>query len=187
VRARTGALLAAAALAACALGGTQALWRDGGAGGLGSLAAGDLDVALAGSPAWADVSPGAPAHAVDPARFLAMPGDVLTMTQPVATVLDGENIAGRLTVSWEDDGGVPAGVDATYRVLGADGRPATAATALGESVDVAVPAGERTWQVVVELALADVPVTYAAGPVPGAPAPLAELELDVDLVQVRGA
>ncbi|HLT83411.1 MAG TPA: alternate-type signal peptide domain-containing protein [Phototrophicaceae bacterium] len=115
-----GPLVAAAALLAGAVGagGTVALWSSDGSSPMGVVTAGDLDIDLVGSPVWRETSAdvtGTP-RAIEPADFLARPGDTVTLAQDFRTELQGDNMLGRITVDWEQPPALAVGVSATYSV-----------------------------------------------------------------------
>lgn len=140
---------------------TYSLWAGDSAGSAGVITAGDLDIALRPDGfAWEETSPdvGAPRSGTAPesfAAFVAMSGDSFTVSQEFTTTLEGDNLLGRLTVGWAAPPDLPAGVSATYRVLGA-GNQVQAAARLGEPVEVRdLPVGTGTWTVEVDLDLAE--------------------------------
>lgn len=117
-------LVAAAALLAGAAGagGTAALWRTDGSEPLPQLVAGDLAIDLVGPSAWLETSADVPTapRPIDPATFLARPGDAVTLRQQFTTGLSGDNLSGLLAVGWDDAPSLPAGASATYAVRDAD-------------------------------------------------------------------
>jgi len=168
MRAPRWLVLSAAGLlvAGGAAGITYALWGDGASAAAGVIRSGTLDLQLTGYPTWAETSSDvAPVDrhsgTVDASLtvdHLTTPGDTITITQPFTTVLDGDNLAARLTVGWAN-GSVPVTVggrvSATYRVTMPDGTT-SAATPLGTAVtmpgapDNLVPAeAAGTWTLVV--------------------------------------
>lgn len=107
-------------LAALAGGGTTfSLWNTDGGSAVGQIVSGDLDLTLVGAADWDETSPDvvAPQQDIDPAAFLARPGDSFRITQDVESTLRGDNMLGRVRVSWQGDAALPAGVTATYTVL----------------------------------------------------------------------
>lgn len=190
---RGRAVLAAGALAVAlsAGGGTHALWSDQDAAGHGPAAvlrAGHLDVAL-GRAAWSETSPdvvGTP-RSIDPATFLAMPGDTVVLRQNFATTLTGDNITAELSVRWSRGADVPEGVSATYRIHG-DATAPTDPVPVGQRVVLPqLPAGERPWNVQVTFALdPGSHVHYAEDPIPARLTTLADLgDMEIELRQVR--
>lgn len=183
---RRRAVLAAGALAV-ALGagaGTHALWSDAEVADAAPLRAGDLDVVL-GEATWTDASSDVAEAPIDPATFLAMPGDVVVLNQDFVTVLVGDNLAGELIVHWADGASVPAGVSATYQIHDDAGPAVREPVAVGESVVLpTVPAGEAAWSLTVELAVSP-EAAYAQGPVTAGPTPLVDLgQVVLELRQV---
>lgn len=186
-----GALAAGAlAVALVSTGGTYALWSDQDSAGAGVLRAGDLDVAL-GQASWSETTPGVTgtSRSIDPADFLAMPGDTIVLRQDFVTTLVGDNLAGELTVHWnQQDADLPDGVTATYQVHDDDGAAVTGPVRVGEAVVLPeVPVGEASWSMTVEFVLGpDADVAYAEGEAPEGPTPLADLgEMVIDLHQMR--
>ena len=163
--ARHGSVAAAAAGLVTALvvgAGTHALWsgRDTASGGV--LTAGDLDAEL-GQGTWEQVTPGVPAPASgqitgDVLDFVAMPGDVVRLVQPVTTRLRGDNL--RAGFSVRHLGSVDSSrYTSSFHVEDADGRqvaPATGDAPAGTLVEVPAIAGDdagvaHQWQVVVRV------------------------------------
>jgi alternate signal-mediated exported protein len=103
--ARTKGIVAIAAGTALLLGGggTYAYWSTQQALTAGTVESGDLDLAL-GSGTWTiqGVLDGAPTAVADPANVRIVPGDVLTLTQPVTVTLVGDTIEADLAVSAAD-------------------------------------------------------------------------------------
>jgi len=146
---------------------TYAWWDDGGVAAAGTLRTGDLDVELVGAATWQETSadvaaPRTVATLADgvTADHLATPGDTLTLTQRFVPRLDGDNLAARLTVAWDDGYPGPGqDVTATYRVQ-APRAAATAPVPVGTAVvlpappDSLTPAGTQdleAWTLVVTL------------------------------------
>lgn len=183
---RRRAVLGVGALAV-ALGagaGTHALWSDAEVAGAASLRVGDLDVVL-GAATWSDASSDVAETPIDPATFLAMPGDVVVLTQDFVTVLVGDNLAGELFVHWADGASVPVGVSVTYQIHDDAGAAVRGPVAVGESVALEpVPVGEAAWSLTVELVVHP-EVAYAQRPVTAGPVPLADLGVVLELRQVR--
>ncbi|HLS25635.1 MAG TPA: alternate-type signal peptide domain-containing protein [Beutenbergiaceae bacterium] len=105
---RTKGLLAGAAGAALLLGGgTFALWSDSEQVDGGSITAGNLDVALVGDVAWADVSADRDdsPHGIDLSEFRIVPGDTIQGEFGFEAALEGDNMVAELTL----DGGAAAG------------------------------------------------------------------------------
>lgn len=131
-------LVAAAGLLAGAVGagGTAALWVSDGTSPLGQLVAGNLEVDLLGAATWQETSADvatAP-RTIDPATFLARPGDTVTVEQRFTTELRGANMSGVLRVARDGGPQLPAGVFATYTVRDA------ADVAVVEDVPLGTPA-----------------------------------------------
>jgi alternate signal-mediated exported protein len=106
---RTKGVVAIAAGAVLLLGGgtTLAYWTTTQTLDAGSIQSGDLNLAL-GTGTWTiDGAIGGPAPVADPANVRIVPGDVLTLTQPVTVTLVGDTIEGLLTVDTDD--ALPAG------------------------------------------------------------------------------
>jgi len=161
-RRRRGSLpiVAGAALLAGAVGagGTVALWHAAAELPLGTVTTGNLDIDTVGGTVWHETSPDVPdaPRRIDPATFLARPGDSLLMSQRLTTELEGDNMLGRLSVGWERVPALPDGVTATYSVLDAAGDPLVAGAPLGAermvtldgarvlTVEVAIALGEGT-------------------------------------------
>ena len=181
--------VSAALLAGAAAGLTYAFWGDAAAATGAVVRTGDLDLVLVGSPTWTETSPDvSPAHAVAmqadgiTAAHLATPGDSFTVAQQFRTVLDGDNLAARLTVRWDTAPALlPTGqVTATYRVTRPDG-VVSAATPVGTTLTLPGSGGNLTpaqtaawgstpWTLTVSLAYtgADVmvpPASVGSGPV----------------------
>ncbi|WP_152187677.1 hypothetical protein [Georgenia satyanarayanai] len=161
-RRRRGSLpiVAGVALLAGAVGagGTVALWHTAAELPLGTVTAGNLDIETVGGAVWQETSPDVPGspRRIDPATFLARPGDSLLMSQRLTTALEGDNMLGRLSVGWEREPALPDGVTATYSVLDAAGDHLVIGAPLGEerlvtldgggalTLEVAVALGEGT-------------------------------------------
>lgn len=97
---RSKAILAIAAGTALLIGGTgtYALWSTSETLTAGPIETGDLDLAL-GTGVWSlDGLVTAPATVADPAAVRIVPGDVLTLTQPLDVTLVGDTIAADLSV-----------------------------------------------------------------------------------------
>jgi alternate signal-mediated exported protein len=139
-RNRVKGVVAIAAGAVLLLGGgtTLAYWSTTQTLDAGTIESGDLNLSL-GTGTWTiDGAIGGPAPVADPSAVRIVPGDVLTLTQPVTVTLVGDTIQGLLAVDAADaipaaaagaftvdlsmSGGVAEGAD-TYRFT-----PATAGT-----------------------------------------------------------
>lgn len=116
-------------------GGTFALWNTDGAAALGQIVAGDLDISLEGETTWEETSSDVVDKQtdLDPATFLARPGDTFQITQDFTTTLQGDNMLAATTVAWADQAALPAEVSATYRVLDGAGTEVTEVTAVGNA------------------------------------------------------
>jgi len=194
VRVRHALSLAASALvvAGAATGLTYASWGQSAAVAMPVIRPGTLDLQLVGTPTWTetsgDVAPG-PTLGTRPdrvtANHLATPGDSFTLRQQFRTVLEGENVAARVTVRWDapPDLAPADGVTATYVVTMPDGT-ASAPAAVGVPVTVpggtdnvtaaeAAAWGTAPWSVTVTLrypgtaALVVAPTAVASAPVTG--------------------
>lgn len=129
---RTKGVIAIAAGAVLLLGGgtTLAYWTTTETLAAGTIQSGDLDLSL-GTGSWTiDGVIGGPTAVADPSSVRIVPGDVLTLTQPVTVTLVGDTIQGLLAVDAADaipaaaadaftidlsvSGGVAEGAD-TYR------------------------------------------------------------------------
>ncbi|GAB2470840.1 hypothetical protein [Xylanimonas ulmi] len=139
----------------------HALWRSHAGYAGATVHTGDLRVTTLGEPQWRRVVPGGPpqpiaAPSAEGAQFVAMPGDVYTITQPVTTYLRGDNLAGALAVSARPEAG--AAVDVTFHVEDASGgrvAPASGGAALGTKLAVPGLVGSDSgvtgqWRVVIE-------------------------------------
>ena len=140
-----GTSLAAVGVVA-SVGMAIALWNANDSFSGGSATAGDLSV-NASEAAWAQVTPGVTAPASGTlsggtAGFNTMPGDVIEISVPITTVLQGENLNAELAVDTGDGAAhdIEAGVvAATYRIedgAGAQVAPATGEAPLGTAVRV---------------------------------------------------
>ena len=139
---RTAAAVLLVAVTAAAV--TYALWAAATSVAAGVIGNGNLDIVLVGTATWTETSPDVvPPHAFgmqadgETADHLATPGDSFTLTQQFQTVLDGDNLAARVTVRWDDPPVLdPAGqVTATYVVTTPDG-VSSAPVPLGTAVTV---------------------------------------------------
>lgn len=164
---------------------TYSLWSDPAAIAGGTITSGNLKLDPSGTTTWTETSPDVPrtthaGTAIDPATFLATPGDTFRITQAFTSVLEGENMLGKIAVGWDQPQALPAGVSATY-VLKAPGT-STAPRPLGTAVSVAdLPAGTATWTVQIDLAFAASKTDRFTNP-----AELAKLgNIVVDLDEVR--
>ena len=181
-------LLALAALLVAALGavGTLALWRGGDLAAPAVIRSGNLNVTVDGEPTWREISPDIEAapRIIDPKNFLAMPGDVVEVSQPLGTDLTGDNLAGVLSVDWVR--APTLAVDATYR-LERGGVRVAGPTRLGSRVELRdLPRGSVAWELIVELDLRTHDPAYVPSAGPSAPVLLADLgDVRVDLDQVR--
>ena len=182
--------VSAALVAGAAAGLTYAFWGDAAVATGAVVRTGDLDLVLVDSPTWTETSPD-----VSPAHAVAMQADGITaahLGDPWATrspsrsssgtVLDGDNLAARLTVRWDTAPALlPTGqVTATYRVTRPDG-VVSAATPVGTTLTLPGSGGNLTpaqtaawgstpWTLTVSLAYtgADVmvpPASVGSGPV----------------------
>lgn len=128
------AILAIAAGTALLLGGagTYAYWSTETALAAGTVESGDLDLTL-GAGSWTLAGALQPATAVDEADLgdvRLVPGDVLTLSQPLTVTLEGDTIAADLTAALGDDfttGALAAylDVDLTVPGLGTETTPNT--------------------------------------------------------------
>ncbi|PYF99683.1 alternate signal-mediated exported protein, RER_14450 family [Georgenia satyanarayanai] len=160
-RGRRGSLLLVAGAAllagAAGAGGTVALWQAAADLPLGAITAGNLDIDTVGETVWHDTSPDVPGtpRRIDPASFLARPGDSLLASQRLTTELEGDNMRGRLTVGWEREPVLPEGVRATYSVRDAAGDPLVSDVPLGEDRLVALDDDGRVLTVEVAITLGE--------------------------------
>ncbi|HLS13018.1 MAG TPA: alternate-type signal peptide domain-containing protein [Beutenbergiaceae bacterium] len=171
-------------------GGTFALWNTDGAASLGQIVAGDLDISLEGETTWEETSSDVVDRQtdLDPATFLARPGDTFQITQDFTTTLQGDNMLAATTVAWADPAALPAQVSATYRVLDSAGTQVTEVTAVGDAAALAAIGTDNqgrqdhyTLQIELEFA-----VEAADRFGPEAEAILADLgEITIDLEQTR--
>ncbi len=171
---------------------------------VGIVTSGNLDLELVGAPVWADTSPDVTAPgaigvlADNRAVRLATPGDTYTFTQAFRTELEGDNMAARLTVDWDQDPVLdPTGrVTASYTVTLPGGTP-SADTPLGAAVtlpgapDNLTPAEVvawgpgATWQLTVTLVYAGADEMVEPVDIPTAN-PLTDLgTIEIALDQVR--
>ncbi|GEA82569.1 hypothetical protein ACT17Q_04050 [Cellulomonas sp. CW35] len=190
MRTRRPVSLAAAALlvAGAAAGLTYALWGAGVTVAASVVRSGTLDLALVGTPTWTETSPDvSPAHAVATrpdgitADHLATPGDSFRVVQRFRPVLQGDNLAARLRVSWDSAPALlPAGgVTATYTVSRPDGVTSAAVpvgtpTLLPGAPDNLTAAevaawGTATWAVTVTLTYSGADVMVADTAIASAP------------------
>ena len=119
---------------------------------------------------------------IDPAKFLATPGDTFRVTQSFTSTLEGENMLGKIAVRWAQPQPLPAGVTATY-TLKAPALPAgSSPKALGQPVSIPeLPVGTASWTVEVNLAFDGTKADRFSDPTE-----LAKLgNIVVDLDQVR--
>jgi|GEM_PF-2690326 len=204
---RRGTLLAAVLL--LALGGsalaTYALWGKQIDVPVGVVTAGNLDLELVGGPVWAETSPDVESPGAIgmldgvTAAHRATPGDTFTLTQDFRTVLEGDNMAARLTVDWDEAPLLaPAGrVTATYTITPPGGAP-SASLALGDQLvlpphpdnltpaEVAAWGPAATWRLTVTLAYAGADVLVTPTELAAGPAPVTELgTIALRLDQVR--
>lgn len=105
--------IALAAAGALLLGGagTYALWSDSVTLDGGSINAGQLDLSVIGSGAWADISSGTPVPITDIADFLIVPGDVLTYSVSAEVRAVGDNLEATLAAD-------PASITSDDELLG---------------------------------------------------------------------
>ncbi|QXQ10596.1 hypothetical protein [Paeniglutamicibacter sp. Y32M11] len=136
---------------------TYSLWSEPATSNVGSIVSGNLDLAKQGATLWTETSPDDTTYTgqqIDPATFLAVPGDSFKITQAFSTVLEGENMLGKIGVRWTTPQALPSGVTATYKLIG-PGNIATVAKPLGSVVAVSdLPVGAATWTVEVSLSFA---------------------------------
>jgi len=164
---------------------SYALWSDPAAMASGTINSGNLQLEKAGQTVWTETSPDVPrttnaGTVINPATFLATPGDSFSIEQSFTSTLEGENMLGEIAVSWDQPRPLPADVSATY-VLKTSGT-STTAVPLGTAVSVPdLPVGTATWTVEVDLKFAGSKADRFSNP-----AELAELgNIVVDLDQVR--
>lgn len=160
--ARRGGLVGLAAAAGAGAGALLAygLWSSEAGLQGGTITAGELSVDV-GTPRWEQVTPGVPlanraSGALDetPTGFYAMPGDVIEVTLPVTTFLQGDNLTGGLRVTLADPGIATESFDTSFVVRGPEGDDVSAEAELGEDVVVDGLAGTdagvtASWDVVV--------------------------------------
>lgn len=162
---------------------TYSLWNDPASSAIGAIESGNLDLVLSGATSWTETSSDVAAapHTIDPATFLATPGDTFKVTRSFATTLEGENMLGKISTRWSSPQALPAGVTATYK-LTSPGKPSTAPVPLGTPTSVTnLPVGNATWTVEVSLSFAATKADRFTDP-----AVLAKLgTIVVDLDQVR--
>lgn len=170
-------------LALAAGASTYSLWNAPANTAVGSIVSGNLDLTKVDQTSWVETSPdvAAAGHSIDPALFLATPGDTFRISQKFSSKLEGENMLGKISTRWSAPASLPAGVTASY-VLKAPGYAPTAPAALGTSVNVPnLPVGTTEWTIEVTLVLAKEKADRFADP-----AELAKLgTIVVDLDQVR--
>ncbi|MFJ6417634.1 alternate-type signal peptide domain-containing protein [Paeniglutamicibacter sp. NPDC091659] len=164
---------------------TYSLWSDPAAIAAGSITAGNLQLDKSGTTVWTETSPDVPlttnaGKTIDPATFLATPGDTFSIKQSFISTFEGENMLGKVAVRWDKAAALPAGVSATY-TLKTPGTPGVSAP-LGTPVSIPdLPVGTATWTVEVDLKIAGSKADRF-----GDPAELAKLgNIVVDLDQVR--
>lgn len=162
---------------------TYSLWSAPTDTAVGTIVAGNLELSPVGSTAWVETSADVAAspHTIEPATFLATPGDTFLISQKFSSLLEGENMLGKISTRWSAPQNLPTGVSASY-ILKAPGHPATVPAALGTSVNVPnLPVGTTEWTVEVTLSLAPGKADRFSDP-----AELAKLgTIVVDLDQVR--
>lgn len=135
---------------------TYALWSDPAAMAGGTINSGNLKLDKSGTTVWTETSPDNPAttnagKTIDPATFLATPGDTFSIKQSFTSTLEGENMLGKIAVRWAQPQPLPAGVSATYTLK----TPGTssASVPLGTPVSIPdLPVGTSIWTVEVNLA-----------------------------------
>lgn len=136
---------------------TYSLWSDPATTPGGTITAGNLQLVPNGKTIWTETSPDVPkttnaGKTIDPAVFLATPGDTFNIKQSFTSTLEGENMLGKVAVRWDNDAGaeLPAGVSATYilKTAGAS----TSEAPLGTAVSIPDhPVGTDTVSVEVNL------------------------------------
>jgi len=140
---RLAALAASALVAAGAAAGvTYAFWGDDASMAMPVIRSGNLALQPVGTPQWQETSPGV-THTFGmqsdqfTANHLATPGDSFTLRQQFRVVLEGDNMAARVTVRWTAPPALQAGggVTATYVIRMPDGTT-SAPTPIGRSVTV---------------------------------------------------
>lgn len=171
-------------------GGTLTLWTADTAGAVGAIVSGDLRIDLDGPPRWDETSTDvqAPQQDLDPAAYLARPGDTVQLTQAFDVALTGDNMQARTTVRWADVADLPAGISAEYVLLDAADQPLIPSTAVGTPAELPILVADnhgRTDQFTVQ-----VEVSFAAEGEdrfgPQAPVVLADLgTIELLLEQIR--
>src|SRR5690625_1836395 len=83
-------------------GGTLTLWTADTAGAVGTVVSGDLRIDLSGPPRWDETSTyvEAPQQDLDPAAFLARPGDTVELTQASDVAPPGANVPAGTSGRW---------------------------------------------------------------------------------------
>lgn len=96
-----GALAGIVGVALLAGGSTFALWNDTATTPGGVITAGNLDVAVVGSPTWVDTSPDRTdaGHPIDLGSFRIVPGDTVVGTFGIDAALQGDNLVADLEVT----------------------------------------------------------------------------------------
>ncbi|HLS25637.1 MAG TPA: hypothetical protein VK063_07175 [Beutenbergiaceae bacterium] len=171
-------------------GGTLTLWTADTAGAVGTVVSGDLRIDLSGPPRWDETSTDveAPQQDLDPAAFLARPGDTVELTQAFDVALTGDNMRAGTTVRWSHPADLPAGISAEYVILDAADQPLIPSTPVGTQADLPTLVSDndgRTEQYTLQVAL-----SFAADGEdrfgPQAPVVLADLgTIELLLEQIR--
>lgn len=134
---------------------TYSLWSDPATTPGGTITAGNLQLAPNGKTIWTETSPDVPkttnaGKTIEPADFLATPGDTFNIKQSFTSTLAGENMLGKIAVRWDQAAALPPGVSATYILKTADA--STTAVPLGTAVSIPDrPVGTDTVSVEVNL------------------------------------
>lgn len=112
-------------------------------------------------PVWFDASVEGQTTAIDPATFLAGPGDTVRMGRMFTLDAEGDNLEYELRVEWADPPQLPAGVTATFSLTENPKAPppwTVHADKVPLGTSVVVPAtggGDRTFLLDIDLRYAD--------------------------------
>lgn len=167
--------------AGAGIGWTLASWHGGSELAAGTISSGSLGLEPDGDARWYDASPeNSDPVTIDPATFLASPGDRLTGTRTFAQTGSGDNLEARITVS-ATAGSLPSGVSVSYSVV-VDGATVIEDAALG-SQQLLPPSTALTRSIGLTIT-----VDYAATAPEhvGSPAPSIDIgTFDIDVQQTR--
>lgn len=140
-------------------GGTYAQWSASATVSGSTLSTGSLDLALSGSPAWADTSPDVyptQPHPISVGDFLTVPGDTIRMTQSVVVEASGTAMRAALMVDVPALSGALPGISARYTLFSVNGGtrtvvPGATSIAVGTPSTVSLPGASASREYAVDI------------------------------------